>query len=317
MPLLDPEVVQKTLKQLGYWDGPADGKLSNPPFVEALRRFQRDQHLETDGVYGKNSDGKLFPLATLLTMAPHGFTQCRRWRMTSYYVAEETEYVGAATVPVYADDRRVLVKVTPRFFAAMSLEGTGKLKDGRLLNVTGKTAPADAAAYAPVYDYANKQGWIPKQPGYAGIQVADGKVTRANCFGFVALNRLGEGYGVQRRTNPAGETFTISLSPFKTVAADLGNMARHDPQFKGKGGVVPPGTRVWIPELMGRKLPSGAIHDGTCLVNDTGGGIFGAHFDLFVGSVGLKKQFGLIPEIAHIWFEGIEKKLPMTYTYGI
>ncbi len=317
MALLPAPVVQKTLKQLGYWDGAADGNLGAPPFVEALRRFQREMRLEADGVYGKNTDGKLLPYVPLFAMAPPGFSQCRRWRLTTYYVAEEGEYAGDPTVPVYGDDGKVLTKVAPRFFAAMALEGTGKLRDGRLLNVTGKSVPADAGAYAPVYALADKQGWIPQQPGYAGISVAGGKVTRAKCFAFVPATKMGDGYGVQRRTNPAGETFTISLSPFKTLAADLGNLPRHDPQFKGKGGVAPPGTRVWIPALIGRKLPSGAIHDGFCRVNDTGGGIFGAHFDIFVGTLTLRRKFGAIPEIGHIWFQGIEKKLPYSYTYGI
>jgi hypothetical protein len=316
MALLPAKVVQKTLKQLGYWDGTIDDNLSNPPFVEALRRFQKDFRLEADGVFGKNTNEKLLPYVPLFAMAPRGFSQCRRWRITTYYVAEESEYKGDATVPVYGDDGKTLVKVTPRFFAAMALEGTGKLRDGRLLNVTGKSAPADAAAYAPVYAYAEKQKWIPQQPGYAGISISGSKVTKAKCFAFVPQTKLGEGYGTQRRTNPAGEVFTIPLAPFKTLAADLGNLTRHDPQFKGKGGVVPPGTRVWIPALVGRKLPSGAAHDGYCRVNDTGGGIFGAHFDLFVGTITLRNQFGYVPETAHIWFEGVEKKLPMTYSYG-
>ncbi len=50
--------------------------------------------------------------------------------------------------------------------------------------------------------------------------------------------------------------------------------------------------------------------------NDTGGAIFGAHFDLFVGTRALRKQVKL-PEFGQVWFAGIEQRIPPGYTYGL
>lgn len=44
--------------------------------------------------------------------------------------------------------------------------------------------------------------------------------------------------------------------------------------------------------------------------------IFGAHFDVFSGSKALAKKANQ-PSRAHIWFEGVEDRLPMDYAYGL
>ena len=64
------------------------------------------------------------------------------------------------------------------------------------------------------------------------------------------------------------------------------------------------------------RLPDGTTHDGWFIVNDTGGGIFGAHFDVFVGTRALRKQVKL-PEFSQVWFAGIEQRIPPGYTYGL
>jgi 3D (Asp-Asp-Asp) domain-containing protein len=73
---------------------------------------------------------------------------------------------------------------------------------------------------------------------------------------------------------------------------------------------------VFILELAGVRLPDGTTHDGWCTVNDTGGAIFGAHFDVFTGVKALAAKVK-IPSLAHVWFEGIEQRLPMNYGYGL
>jgi 3D (Asp-Asp-Asp) domain-containing protein len=71
-----------------------------------------------------------------------------------------------------------------------------------------------------------------------------------------------ENYGLGNRNNP--------IMPFVTVAAD---QSKH-----------PFGSRVFVPDLKGSKLPDGSAHSGYFWVGDSGGRIKGnLRFDLFVG----------------------------------
>lgn len=59
------------------------------------------------------------------------------------------------------------------------------------------------------------------------------------------------------------------LIPYKTVAVD--------PHF------VKLGTKVYIPQLKGARLPDGTLHDGMFIASDRGN-FRGAHVDVFVGA---------------------------------
>ena len=59
------------------------------------------------------------------------------------------------------------------------------------------------------------------------------------------------------------------LIPYKTVAVD--------PRF------VKLGTKVYIPQLQGARLPDGTVHDGMFIASDRGH-FRGAHVDVFVGA---------------------------------
>ena len=59
------------------------------------------------------------------------------------------------------------------------------------------------------------------------------------------------------------------LVPFRTLAVD--------PQ------IIPLGTVLYLPDLVGIKLPSGEVHDGFVFAHDTGAGIAGNRIDVFVG----------------------------------
>jgi hypothetical protein len=62
----------------------------------------------------------------------------------------------------------------------------------------------------------------------------------------------------------------VCLEPFHTVAADLNHHAI--------------GDVIYVPELKGKKLPNGEIHDGFFIVRDTGGRIVGQdRFDFYTG----------------------------------
>jgi hypothetical protein len=233
--------------------------------------------------------------------------QCRRWRLTRYLVADENDSQGATIVPVKNGAGEFICYVPASFFSFMSLQGTGKLKNGTLINVTGEWLTCSHAEYGAVLDYHKK--YMSKRPfGYSGIKVnSGGQVYQALTFAMIPRERLGKGYGIQHG---------VPLDPFRTLAADIGCTKKSDPKFKGTGGVVPLGTDVLIKEFVGIKLPDGSTHDGWFKVCDTGGGIFGAHFDVFAGTRGLDKRVNT-PNHGHIWFEGIEDKIPKDYSYGI
>lgn len=311
--------VKDGLRMLGYYDGKITADPMDQNFRDDLRIFQRDLHIDIDGWYGEESEGKLLPLVRKLTHPPGDkFYEMRRWFLTCYYYANEADFPRRNMVPVVNPKGKKLAEVPARFFASLALEGTGKLRDGRILNVASNptTRKCDPFVFAPVFNIAKRADWIPRKradgtwtddkSGWAGIRTDGKQATHSRTF-------------YEKKPGPGGwtkERKGIELEPFRTLATDTGNMRRHDPKFKRKGGVVPPGTRVYILEYDGLELPDGTVHDGWFVANDTGGGIYGAHFDVFVGY--RKWCTGkFVPHRAHIWFEGIEDKLGMNYDYGL
>lgn len=77
------------------------------------------------------------------------------------------------------------------------------------------------------------------------------------CYGFVD----GAPFGIGERG--------YHLIPFRTVAVD--------PKFIRLGAVL------YVPALVGIRLPSGEVHDGFVFAHDTGQGIIGNRIDIFVG----------------------------------
>ena len=320
--MIDAMTVQRTLCKLSYWSGKCDGNLADPTFRDALKRFQQDVGLTADGWYGAKSDAVVGAYVGQLDQAPAALKQCRRWRLTVYYLAEEALYPGAKDTPIPDVNGNALAKVSAGAYAAAALEGTIKMNDGRLLNVAGRVVPvsgAKAAAYDGVFAIAKKNGWVPDKVGYTGLRLdAAGAVAAVCAFAEVPAGKIGLGYGTGRGGVP--------YTPFRTVAADVGAYGPRtklpsEPRFYGKGGVSPPGTRAFIADWVGVRLPDGTTHDGFFTVNDTGGAIFGAHFDVFGGTKSLYekelKNLRRWPSRGHVWFEGIEEKLPVTYSYGI
>lgn len=305
--MLSTAQVQTALARLGYYDGPIDGDYTSANYRTDLRLFQRDYGLEPDGWYGTQTEKKLGPLVQALAQAPD-VVSCRRWQLTTYYVGDCAAWSGPL-VPMKTPTGKTLANVPAGAFAEAALEGATKLATGQLVGVAHPAySPCDAKIFAPVYDIAKRNNWIPEKPGYAGIQLSADKTKAASSRNFDYRKTGAKGWPLEAKG--------IECEPFRTLAADNGRLPRHDPQFQGRGGVVPAATRVWILELVGRVLPDGSVHDGWCTVNDTGGGIYGAHFDVFTGSRKWAKQAAL-PSRAHIWFAGIESRLPMTYSYGL
>jgi 3D (Asp-Asp-Asp) domain-containing protein len=69
------------------------------------------------------------------------------FQLTYYWVASEEDYPGTASEDLYDEACNVLDTVTPGFADAIDLEGTGRLLDGRLLNVAGSCGCARSPCF--------------------------------------------------------------------------------------------------------------------------------------------------------------------------
>jgi 3D (Asp-Asp-Asp) domain-containing protein len=306
---LNTEQIKRALSRLGYYDGPIDDDYLDKNYRADLKRFQYDYRRKAgnpDGWYGKKTESALLPLVKLLRKAPAAMQQMRRWQLTYYYVGAASR----GSIPMTTPRGKLLAKVSPRSFVEAALEGTTRLPDGSILNVARPAySKCDSDVFAPVHAIAKRNGWVPKKPGYAGIVLSKDKKKAVKSRNFHLKKVTANGWPAER--------LGIALDPFRTLASDTGRLRRHDPKYKRKGGVVPSGTKVFILEFVGVPLPDGTIHDGWFTCNDTGGGIFGAHFDVFTGTRKMQRKGPKIPHRAHIWFKGIEKKLKMNYHYGL
>ncbi len=230
----------------------------------------------------------------------------RRWRITEYYLATQDDHSGERIVPIYAKDGQTVIELASvGFFASLCLEGSGITGDGKLVNVAGGWTRVDTVDYQPVLDFHRK--FLSKRPfSYSGLQVEGDRVVRALTFYEVPHDKFGVGFGICNG---------IDMVPYRTVAADIGRGKKSDPDFKARGGVCPIGTRAFIKQFVGLSLPDGTTHDGYVTVNDTGGGIFGAHFDVFIGHDDYRKMVKL-PREVDVSFEGIDD-LPDPYELGL
>lgn len=305
---IDAGKVVDTLKRFGYLSPDHLGSnLKDPDVAKAIRFFQKCRNLSVDGVVGqKETMPAIDALHSQISSLPKEVGLLRAWRLTYYYIAEEDDLVHP-TVPVFDSLGNKIATVDPVFFMQMSLEGTGFTRDGRALNVAGKNVPVRSEDYDGVYQ-AYKRSMPNRPPGYAGL-VLDSTKTRviaASSFRIVPKEKLGLGYGVIRG---------ISLDPGFTLATDIGAYPSSDSRFYKKGGLHPSNLRSFIPELAGSHWPK--PHDGFVMSNDTGGGIFGAHCDVFVGTRKISKNFPLKSARGHMWFPEIEKRVPVGYEYGL
>lgn len=279
----------------------------------AVKQFQRDQGLKADGIVGPKTLARIRFYEEKLKMAPSQMKRMRRFRATHYYIAEEKDYAPVNKVPVLSKENKVLAQVPAAFFCNSALEGTGKLNDGRLMNVAGKPYVAvDSAQYkacAEVYEkhikYMKSKGREPRPSRYFGIDYSNGKVTAVQPFWIVTPDKVGKGYGIGKKGIPH--------EPGKTIATDQGLYATSEPKFKGKGGLWPAGTRGWMIDIAGENS-----HDGWVVAADVGGGIYGAHLDFFTGTKEFYDDWPLRSNsVTYVWFDGIEDRIAPDYEYGL
>jgi 3D (Asp-Asp-Asp) domain-containing protein len=160
---------------------------------------------------------------TLLTCIPAsaaGPKKVGRAIITFYWTVDESSlrYLGRRSAVLRDPAGHVIAQTTQRFKIALVRQGTGVLRDGR------------------VVVYIRKVGGESR-------------------------------FRVTRSQNGLSST-GCPLVPYRTVAVD--------PRF------VKLGSRIYIPQFKGAKLPDGTIHDGMFIASDRGR-FRGAHIDLFTG----------------------------------
>lgn len=168
------------------------------------------------------------------------------FRMTFYWVADEKEYPGERPVErIHGRDGDVLGTFGERFARALRMEGTGRTAGGTLLNWAGRHCGPPRRVVERVRD---RRGRLRRQV----------RMEPTSCFVALDPTRYPFGMGVQG----------YRLIPYRTVAVDLSR--------------IPPATPLFVPEMVGVRLPDGTRHDGCVVAVDTGGGIRGARLDFFV-----------------------------------
>ncbi len=148
------------------------------------------------------------------------------FRLSFYWLAYESDYANEKYDTSIYDRWGIWIGRFPSAFVyELKLEGTGVLRDGRLLNYAGEC-----------------------------------KYGIGTCFDTLEPEAHPLGRGVQSR----------ALEPFRSVAVD--------PRL------IPIGSPLYLPEIVGLVLPDGTRHDGCLRADDQGGAIKGGKIDFFVES---------------------------------
>ncbi|MSP59837.1 MAG: hypothetical protein EXR72_05760 [Myxococcales bacterium] len=175
---------------------------------------------------GDERDAKLPRVGKVKECCGYPIAQKDGFRLSFYWLAYESEYANETyDVDIYDKTGFWLGRYPSGFVYELKLEGTGFLRDGRLLNYDGPCA------------------W--------GM---------GTCFSVLSFDEHPMGRGVQNR----------ALVPFRSVAVDP--------------HLIPIGSPLFVPEVVGLVLPDGTVHDGCLRADDMGGAIKNRKLDFFVES---------------------------------
>jgi predicted small secreted protein len=72
------------------------------------------------------------------------------YQLTYYWVTTEDEFTGAADTTIYTPQCVALASVPAAFASSLRIEGTGRLADGRVINVTGTCMCMTSPCYREV-----------------------------------------------------------------------------------------------------------------------------------------------------------------------
>lgn len=288
---------------------------ANEDLAVAVKRFQKHVGLVPDGVVGPKTAGKLKWYRELLNLPAFNGGIATPFRVTQYHFAEERDSgLDDEPLPILGVDGGVIAYVRPKFFSEAALEGSGILLDGRTINVAGKYVTVRRTAWIALYRpvvrrynlYAEKQrssGKEPKPTRYFGFDFDE------NPDGVMLVQAFRFRDDINKETPYGKGKLGIPFTPYGTMAVDTGYKGWNnpDPRYKGKGGLIPPGTEIY-------HIERGVWYRA----NDTGGGIYGAHVDEFVGTRELMKLYPSFPR-AHlvVMLPDRAERFPVDYNLGL
>ncbi|HZS39205.1 MAG TPA: 3D domain-containing protein [Polyangia bacterium] len=230
------------------------------------------------------------------------------FRLSFYWLAYESEYANEPyDVDIYTRHGFFIGRFPSAFVYELKLEGSGILRDGRVLNYDGECnygmgtcfktlelaehplgAGVQGRSLEPFRSIAVDPHVIPigapvYVPELVGLELPDGTrhdgCLRADDMGGAIkqhkLDFFVESYFnfkfLELEQHPLGVGVQgRKLEPFRSVAVD--------PKM------IPIGAPVFIPELAGLPMPDGSTHDGCVRADDQGGAIKNGKIDFFVES---------------------------------
>lgn len=250
--------------------------------ISAVKVFQKDHKLNPDGIVGPKTQAAINKHCIVGPNEPSIVGHLSRFLVTSYLSANEDDYGNNKVIPVKDNVGNTLAMVDPYFFANLSLEGTGKLTDGRVLNVTGKYITAPPVVQQILLPVCQKM--FKTKYKYGGV---NSDASKYLCYKVLPPEYP---WGIGVKNEP--------LKLWRSLAVDL--------------KLIPFGTKIYILELDGMIMPDGTIHDGWCQADDTGSAIKFNQFDFFVGKKSYMKQVRRF-DVLHAWFQGSEQIFPRNY----
>lgn len=181
-----------------------------------------------------------------------------RFYPTFYQIAREDlrpGQPGERLVKLKDGAGRTLAAVSSAFRRALNMQGTGMLKDGRVLNVARKVN--------------GQRRYVALPDGSFGLGVAGFRISpyRSIALDFDLLCERLSGHA--------------SCQPDNVLPRGVRNRGI---SRKNKKKLV--GTLLFLPAIKGASMPGGQIHDGFLCAVDVGGGIKFDRMDLFVGTDG-------------------------------
>jgi len=181
---------------------------------------------------------------------------------------DQGDYGDNNIIPVLDQTNKLIAMVDPELFADGSLEGTFRLNDGRVLNVSGAYTAAPATVSQELKKIADKK--YRGRYGYVGLSK-----DYLHYFTYTISNTT---WGIGTHNKP--------LYPFVSVAADP--------------IIYPFGTVLYCPILENKQLPNGETHLGYLSVDDVGSAILGQHCDFFTGTNHWANELTWLPDYVDI-----------------
>ncbi len=188
-----------------------------------MRWGSRSQRMTsaTDLVWAVLAFTLLAPRLAAPAETPAGYQAKGEFVPTEYRIVNEAEWpVGEDTVPLLTRDGRLIARVPPAFKQRLDVEGSARLRDGRVVNLHEK---------------------------------AEGE------WRYVVAHEAPFGLGAPG----------YKLVPYRTAAVDPKRITL--------------GSVLYVPALVGVRLPSGEVHDGFVFAHDVGPEGAGSRIGLFVG----------------------------------